>query len=156
MIANVRFDFYSIVALHGLMGHAWNAFTTSSIIDQNAGRTKETNWLRDILPRLLEQKQQQQIHPRVMTYCYNADIWMTKSVAEIDVPVDNLLSYLATERNEVHKPLDDLELPNNLRIAGSGTPTVFIGHSLGGIVVKQVRLAPVHEVYTMICLLAIR
>lgn len=94
-------DICSIVALHGLGGHAWNSFTTSTIVNHNAGRTKETNWLRDIMPRLLEQNQQQHIYPRVMTYGYNADVWMTKSATEIDVPVDNLLSYLATERENV-------------------------------------------------------
>lgn len=70
-------------------------------MDQEAGRTKETNWLRDILPRLLEQNRQQHIYPRVMTYGYDADVWMTRNVADIDVPVGNLLSYLDTERSEV-------------------------------------------------------
>lgn len=70
-------------------------------MDEEAGRTKEINWLRDILPRLLEQNRQQHIYPRVMTYGYNADVWITNSVADIAVPVDNLLSSLDTERNEV-------------------------------------------------------
>ena len=91
----------SIVAIHGLTGHAWNSFTTSRVVDHDAGRQQETNWLRDILPRLLQQDQQQNIYSRVMTFGYNADVWMTKSVAEIDVPVDNLLWYLKTERSEV-------------------------------------------------------
>lgn len=70
-------------------------------MDEEAGRTKEINWLRDILPRLLEQNRQQQIYPRVMTYGYNADVGITNSVADIAVPVDNLLSSLETERSEV-------------------------------------------------------
>lgn len=66
------------------------------------------------MPRLLEQNQQQQIYPRVMTYGYNADVWMTKSAAEIDVPVDNLLSYLATEREQVARPVHNgTELSNH-------------------------------------------
>ncbi|MCJ1423906.1 hypothetical protein MMC29_001791 [Sticta canariensis] len=109
-----------IIALHGLTGHAWNSFTTSSSVDEEAGRTKEINWLRDILPRLLEQNRQQHIYPRIMTYGYDADVWMTNSVADITVPVDNLLSSLEIERNE------DPE-----------RPLFFIGHSLGGIVIKQ-------------------
>lgn len=92
---------YSVVALHGLTGHAWNSFTTSSVVDADAGRTKETNWLRDILPRLLEQDRQQAIYPRVMTYGYDADVWMTRNVADLDVPVSNLLTYLDTERIDV-------------------------------------------------------
>ena len=70
-------------------------------MDEEAGRTKEINWLRDILPRLLEQNRQQHIYPRVMTYGYDANVWITKSVADITVQVDNLLSSLDTERSEV-------------------------------------------------------
>ena len=98
---SIRYNFSSIVALHGLTGHAWNSFTTSSSVNQDAGRTKETNWLRDIMPRLLEENRQQSIYPRVMTFGYDADVWMTKSVAEIDGPVNTLLSYLDTERRDV-------------------------------------------------------
>lgn len=71
------------------------------MVDPDAGRTKETNWLRDILPRLLEQDRQQAIYPRVMTYGYDADVWMTRTAADLDAPVLNLLSYLDTERIEV-------------------------------------------------------
>lgn len=74
------------------------------MVDADAGRTKETNWLRDILPRLLEQNQQQAIYPRVMTYGYDADVWMTRTVADLDVPVANLLTYLETERINVCSP----------------------------------------------------
>lgn len=71
------------------------------MVDADAGRKRETNWLRDILPRLLEQNQQQAIYPRVMTYGYDADVWMTRTVSELDVPVHNLLSYLYGERDDV-------------------------------------------------------
>lgn len=74
------------------------------MVDPDAGRTKETNWLRDILPSLLEQDRQQAIYPRVMTYGFDADVWMTRTVADLDVPVTNLLTYLDTERIEVSSP----------------------------------------------------
>lgn len=55
-----------------------------------------------------------------MVFGYNADVWMTNSVADINVPINNLLTYLESERsNDPRRPL------------------FFIGHSLGGIVVKQ-------------------
>lgn len=72
------------------------------MVDADAGRTKETNWLRDIVPRLLVEDRQQAIYPRVMTYGYDADVWMTRTVADLEVPVANLLAYLETERNEVY------------------------------------------------------
>ena len=91
----------SVVALHGLTGHAWNTFTTSEVVDKQASRTRENNWLRDSLPGLLEQHYQQKIYSRVMSFGYNADVWMTKSVADLDVPVRALLHFLEIERREV-------------------------------------------------------
>lgn len=116
------------------------------MVDSDAGRRKETNWLRDILPRLLEQDRQQAIYPRVMTYGYDADVWMTKSVADLDVPVANLLTYLDTERIGV-STLRITTLCSFLLTPSKdpGRPLFFIGHSLGGIVIKQVcqpKLAP--------------
>lgn len=94
---------HSIVALHGLTGHAWNTFTTSELIDKQGDRIQENNWLRDNLPHLLEQSPQQKIYSRVMTFGYNADVWMTKSVADLEVPVNNLIWYLETERHQVRE-----------------------------------------------------
>lgn len=92
----------SVVALHGLKGHAWNTFTASEPFDKQAGRTRENNWLRDNLPGLLQQHHQQKIYARVMSFGYNADVWMTKSVADLDVPVRGLLHSLEVERQEVY------------------------------------------------------
>lgn len=50
---------------------------------------------------LLEQHHQQKIYPRVMSFGYNADVWMTKSVADLEDPVRNLLHYLELERKQV-------------------------------------------------------
>lgn len=80
-------------------------------VNQDAKRNKDINWLRDILPRLLQTNSQQKIYPRVMTYGYNADVWMTRSVQEIDVPVENMLSHLATERSQVRLALKRVPSP---------------------------------------------
>lgn len=92
----------SVVALHGLTGHAWNTFTTSEVVDEQARWTRENNWLRDSLPGFLEQHHQQKIYSRVMSFGYNADVWMTKSNADLDVPVRDLLNFLEVERREVY------------------------------------------------------
>ena len=84
------------------MGHAWNTFTTSEVVEKQASRIRENNWLRDSLPGLLEQHHQQKIYSRVMSFGYNADVWMTKSVADLDVPVRDLLHSLEVERREVY------------------------------------------------------
>ncbi|KAM0806121.1 hypothetical protein BDR22DRAFT_796796, partial [Usnea florida] len=107
-----------IVALHGLSGHAWNTFSTSETIDTTAHRTRDFNWLRDRLPMLLEH---QKIHARVMSFGYNADVWMTKSIADISIPVSRMLHHLDVERQQDPQ-----------------RPLFFIGHSLGGIVIKEV------------------
>lgn len=140
--ANVPFP-SSIVALHGLSGHAWNSFSTPVSVDHQAKRTKDVNWLRDILPQLLETNTQQKIYPRVMTYGYNADVWMTKSVQEIDVPVNNLLSCLSTERDQVSQAMTSCIIPANLQ-KDPERPLFFVGHSLGGIVLQQVCTAGTH------------
>ena len=38
-----------------------------------------------------------------MSFGYNADVWMTKSVADLDVPVRDLLHSLQVERQEVNR-----------------------------------------------------
>ena len=43
----------------------------------------------------------QKIYPRVMSFGYNAHVWMTKSVADISVPVKSILHYLDVERKQV-------------------------------------------------------
>ena len=36
-----------------------------------------------------------------MSFGYDADVWMTKSVADLEAPVNDLLHYLDVERREV-------------------------------------------------------
>ena len=71
------------------------------VVDSNADRMREYNWLRDSLPQLLEDHPEQKIYTRVMSFGYNANVWMTKSAADLSVPVNNLLHYLELERQKV-------------------------------------------------------
>ena len=89
----------SIVALHGLTGHAWNTFTKSETLNSDTNNIQDINWLRDLLPDLLENNAP--IRYRIMTFGYDADVWMSKSVADIHTYVGNLLKYLEVERKEV-------------------------------------------------------
>lgn len=75
----------------------------SEVVDKRADRTRENNWLRDNLPGLLEQQDQQKIYSRVMSFGYNADVWMTKSTGDLEDPVKNLLHYLELERKQVYQ-----------------------------------------------------
>lgn len=65
---------------------------------------RENNWLQANLPRLLQQHEEKNIHARVMTFGYDADVWMSKSAAEIEEPVRNLLWSLKVERQNVRIP----------------------------------------------------
>ena len=109
----------SFVALHGLSGHAWDSFASANNTYEGI---KETCWLRDELPKFLE-AQGKGIYPRVMTLGYTVDVWEGNAIDDIDTTVRHLIYLLEAERDaDPHRPL------------------LFIGHSLGGIVVKQVSL----------------
>ena len=45
----------------------------------------------------------QEIYPRVMSFGYNADVWMTNPVADISVPVKSILRCLDVERKQVYR-----------------------------------------------------
>ena len=94
----------SIVAVHGLTGHAWNTFTATREAPTESFVSRENNWLQENLPRLLSQHKEQRIHSRVMTFGYDADVWMTKSAADLGVPVNSLLWSLSNHRQDVRTP----------------------------------------------------
>ncbi|KAI9866390.1 MAG: hypothetical protein M1813_001512 [Trichoglossum hirsutum] len=89
-----------IVAVHGLEGHAYNSWTYTECIGD--GRWKEVMWLRDLLPRVAESRG---IHPRVMTFGYNARVFHDITVADIGSPAIQLLHCLDTERKVWATPL---------------------------------------------------
>jgi len=75
-------------------------------------------WLKDTLPGILEAKM---VYPRIMTYGYRSNIFVNTNTAKIDEPATNLYNCLNSARQDTTRPL------------------YFFAHSLGGIVVKQVR-----------------
>jgi hypothetical protein len=102
----------SIVAVHGLGGHWKQTWIGAS----------DRLWLRDFLPRQLSDSG---IKSRIMSYGYDSDTAFSKSVTDIDDAASMLLDRLEGDRQSVDE---------------RGRPVVFIAHSLGGIVVKKVRL----------------
>ena len=81
----------------------------------------ETCWLQRELPQFFEQQQDKNVHPRVMTFGYNANLWINATVDGLQAPINALINSL-----------------NLLRGRDPMRPLLFVGHSLGGIVVKQV------------------
>lgn len=65
---------------------------------------------------------QAEIPCRVMTYNYGSDWFMTNRCTRLTSMSNNLLYLLSAHRNK----------------QGSSRPLIFIGHSLGGIVIEQV------------------
>ncbi|KAH0545385.1 hypothetical protein FGG08_000526 [Glutinoglossum americanum] len=102
------------VAVHGLDGHPWNSFIARS---SDRKGTMETMWLRDIFPEILEE---QGIYPRIMTFGFNANVWVDNSTQTTEEAAENLVGSLNAER-----------------ASDPSRPLYFFGHSLGGLVVKQ-------------------
>ncbi|KAL8371676.1 hypothetical protein RB595_001465 [Gaeumannomyces hyphopodioides] len=98
-----------VVAVHGLNGECFRTWTH----EEPTG--EKTMWLNDLLPHKLPRT-------RVMTFGYNASVVGNTSVAGIRDNARSLLISLRDKRD------------------GDGTynrPIVFVGHSLGGIIIKQ-------------------
>ncbi len=96
-----------VVAVHGLQGDAYKTW-------------KHDNgplWLRDFLPADIPEA-------RIMTFGYDSAVAFSKSVAKIEDKALELLNHLSAKRSLAAH-------------AGPSKPTVFICHSLGGIVVKK-------------------
>jgi hypothetical protein len=76
----------------------------------------EVNWLRDFLPK-------QMPNARIMSYSYNSAVGFSKAAAGIKIFAEQLLEDLMARRVTQHE---------------RERPIIFICHSLGGIVFKQV------------------
>jgi alpha-beta hydrolase superfamily lysophospholipase len=79
-----------------------------------------SNWLRDFLPEDLPTA-------RIMSLGYDSRVAFSSSVGNIDKFADQLLAYLNRERKE----------PTT-----QDRPIIFICHSMGGLVMKQVCYQP--------------
>lgn len=102
---------HSVVLVHGLSGHYIDTW-------KSADDNDDTLWPSDFLPHYLP-------GVRVLSYSYNASIKGTTSPHMI--------------RNRAHKLL---QLLRDRREEGSTAfiPIIFVGHSLGGVIIKQVSI----------------
>lgn len=103
-----------IVAIHGLNGHYLDTWTAKG------ANGEKVIWLKDFLPNQIPDA-------RIMSYGYNSAVQFSKSMAGISEFADQLLENLRSWRQS------DME---------RSPPIIFICHSLGGIVVKQVGIKP--------------
>lgn len=102
-----------IVAVHGLGGHYENTWTWSPV---GSTGQKPCNWLKDLLPSRFP-------NARILSFGYNSAVALSKSIADVSVFGEMLLTRTLLERvSEKQK----------------SRPIIFVGHSLGGIVVKKV------------------
>ncbi|KAL0632553.1 hypothetical protein Q9L58_008574 [Maublancomyces gigas] len=97
-----------IIAVTGLAGHAFGSWRS---------RKSGKMWLRDFIP---EDLQENLLNARVLTYGYDTKLAGSKSNAYID---DFAKQFLEAVTDARHKD------PRR--------PIIFIGHSLGGLVIKQ-------------------
>ncbi|KAH8891942.1 hypothetical protein GQ53DRAFT_647556, partial [Thozetella sp. PMI_491] len=110
-----------IVAISGLGGHAFGSFK---------GKEGEHMWLRDALPYDIKGEGHNNPPARVIVYGYESNL----------------------EQRDSFQSIEDLGTAfrsSLLRLVGAGTirPIIFIAHSLGGLVVKQVgRLTTAHQI----------
>lgn len=99
-----------IVAVHGLNGHYRKTWTALS------EGAKGECWLQDFLPEQIP-------NARIMSFGYNSAVQFSKSVADIGTFAEGLLEDLMARR---------------ITTTERSRPIMFVCHSLGGIVFKQV------------------
>jgi hypothetical protein len=100
-----------IIAIHGLNGHYAKTWTAKTDLGT------DINWLQDLLPTHIH-------NARIMSYSYNSTLQFSKSLAGIETFAEQLLQDILSWRQH-H--------------AETKRPIVFICHSLGGLVFRQVR-----------------
>jgi protein SERAC1 len=98
-----------VVAIHGLNGHYQKTWTETT-------SPRKVNWLQDLLPEQLP-------NARIMSYSYNSAVAFSKATIGIKTFAEQLLEDLMAWR---------------LTLCEQERPIIFICHSLGGIVFKQV------------------
>ncbi len=126
--------FNSVVAVHGLNfkgdpDHAWKTWSRGDKL-----------WLRDFLPARLPRP------ARVMLFAYNSSPVLDASAAKLDEHAESLLHWLSLRRkvgsSKHMAPSSGANNHDHILTSPQDCqqrPLIFVGHSLGGLVIKQVR-----------------
>lgn len=101
----------------------------------NDGTRRERLWLRDDLPSAMPDA-------RIFILTYDSRVLFTTNEL-LTHEADNLLARLEMERAEVWVPNSHLTAISDLQQCKQ-RPIIFVAHSLGGILVKQVRFHAGH------------
>jgi len=117
--------FLSIVAIHGLNGHRENAWTSKN----------GTMWLKDLLPEDIPSA-------RILTYGFDADTrsFTQTSTQNIFRHAETFVGDLSQVRRENPEVSTVSRLCSLLFNLGGQRPIIFVAHSLGGIVLKEVSM----------------
>lgn len=153
----MRLILSSIIAVQGLGAHPFYTWVKRTMIRESSQKKKwrtamtfkknkdghseenstEVMWPRDLLSPLFT-------NARVATYSYESD-WRKSGVkTSLRQCAEQLLNVIFQHRQTVgaNQPRMNRNLQLNPIIKASQRPLVFIGHSLGGLVIQQVCLEP--------------
>ncbi|MCJ1282930.1 hypothetical protein MMC26_002256 [Xylographa opegraphella] len=117
-----------IVVIHDLYGHPWYSFAHSPEPGHDGHRHDEENWLRDLLPQILENNSQRKVYARIMTFGYRPDLWITQPLEKIKRTEEDLHSCLQAQRQ-----------------SDPQRPLFFVAHGLGGVLAKQLFVDLINE-----------
>ncbi|MCJ1397752.1 hypothetical protein MMC11_000948 [Xylographa trunciseda] len=117
-----------IIVIHDLYGHPWYSFAQSLERGYGDHGHEEENWLRDLLPKLLEENSKRKVYARIMTFGYRPDLWITQPLEKIQRTEEALLSCLQAQRHS--DPQRSLFL---------------VAHGLGGVLAKQLFVDLINE-----------
>ena len=124
----------SIIFVHGLRGHRRKTWTKDGIC-----------WPEKLLPQ-----EQTLSHVCVLTFGYDARIVNLDGRASLNSLFDhsmNLLNALSRERKRDVSQCDVQEVELNSNLIQRERPVIFVAHSLGGLIVKDVRhLSLLHKI----------
>jgi len=140
---------FSIIAVQGLGASPYYTWVKEVPSATGSSAVREVMWLKDILPSHVK-------NARIATFSYLSDWYTYRRGVKISLRElgEQLLNALQQSRQNVRIWIIalDMRLVNEMIMLTEDQarrrPIIFIGHSMGGLVIKQV-LKPVNSSQTM-------